>query len=324
MRTRQRLLIAFLLTANLVLIVFVFARSSRSGVAKWEPPPPNTVRSLPLVELRDDRGRILNSSRFIGFPLFVQFVNPHVDQQTEAINTILSHPPHSSTSFLLITNDATQLRKRLQGRSEDVVVVEDLGYQLRDAFEVPRCCEKWVLFDADGKVVRVGAYDAGDALSELLSVTDRSPAYSPQMLLAVFRRLNEGGTLGRIYSANSRSGAHTTIVAMFSSVCTGCPTGTLVDLLNSHAKLDTGISYLALVPNTFNKIDAQNLKVNLGLCFPVELANSQLSREWLSLNQQYGERSLNGSVIAVKDRKIISVVNGIEETRVLLNNIGKR
>lgn len=320
MKSRQRMLILILATANLVVIGYLFGRSYLPA-AKSIPGQADDARRLPLVELRNDEGRILSSSTFIGSPLFVQFVNPEVDQQIESIKTILSDPPHSPTSFLFITNNAHTLRKRLPVRSEALVVVEDRDYQLRDAFDAPRCCERWLLFDAQGKFAADGAYDAGNALSELLSVADRKPVYSTQMLLAVLGRLNEGGRLEQIHSAKSGSRSGTAIVAMFSSVCTGCATGTLVDLLNNHAKQDGDVSYLALVPRTFNRLDADNLKVNLGLCFPVELANSQLSSEWLSLNQQYGEKSLNGSVIAFRDRQIVSVVNGIEETRVLLNKL---
>jgi hypothetical protein len=62
-------------------------------------------------------------------------------------------------------------------------------------------------------------------------------------------------------------------------------------------------------------------KANLNIAFPVTLASGELSREWLALCDRYGEKVVNGTVILVEDRKIVSVTNGLTDTGYLLQRI---
>jgi len=110
---------------------------------------------------------------------------------------------------------------------------------------------------------------------------------------------------------------------MFSSVCTGCADGELVEVLKLHAKSNNRVGYLALVPDTFSQTDLANFKENLGIPFPVEVANGQLAREWSSLSRQFGPKRVNGLVFVMSKGEVVSMAQGVRETESLLKGLGE-
>jgi hypothetical protein len=246
MSNQQRLLLGVLVAGNVVPVGYLFARSSFLA-SKSVPAHPAAAGRLPFVEMRDDRGAVVTTSSLIGSPLFVQFVNPYVDQQIASLRVLLASRSNNPVRFLLITSDAATLRNRLHVMMERALVVEERDYQLRDAFQAPRCCERWILFDQTGNLAGTGRYESGDALSHLLAVADGRRAYSPDVLSDVLERLNESGDLEQIHSAALRSPSHRAIVVIYSSVCTVCSSGTLVELLNASADHDTGRHIISVV-----------------------------------------------------------------------------
>lgn len=82
MMIRYRLLIGLLVAANLTVAGFIFTRPHES--ANESSPETKKPERLPLVKLRDDAGRELVTDTFAGKPLFIQFINPHVQAQVDS------------------------------------------------------------------------------------------------------------------------------------------------------------------------------------------------------------------------------------------------
>lgn len=112
MSNQQRLLLGVLVAGNVVPVGYLFARSSFLA-SKSVPAHPAAAGRLPFVEMRDDRGAVVTTSSLIGSPLFVQFVNPYVDQQIASLRVLLASRSNNPVRFLLITSDAATLRNRL-------------------------------------------------------------------------------------------------------------------------------------------------------------------------------------------------------------------
>jgi hypothetical protein len=175
---------------------------------------------------------------------------------------------------------------------------------------VPKCCERWLIFDESGKLKGSGDYDSDDAISKLRNIVDGEYPYSEAVLWKMLDSL-ERRDLAQIVDSGIRSRSGKAIVVMISSVCTGCADGALIDQLNTFSKELPETSFLALVPNSFSKLDVKNLSTNLDITFSVERANQNLSQEWNLLNNKYGEKKINGTLILISEGKIRSVVNGM-------------
>ena len=318
---RSRFTIALLIVANLSLASYVLAR--RYIFAASELVPVAQSKTLPLVELQDENGRKFRTDRFIGAPLFVQFVNPSVEAQLVSVQRVREQRPTKSISWLLITANAHELRAKLPQGSDDIVIVQEDYQALRQLFSIPRWREHWVIFDEGGKYRDSGSYDTGDAVTRLRSVVDNEPVFSLELLTRTVNSLSEKGQLSQFHDKAAHSPSGKAVVGMFSMACTGCPDGSLIAILNKYAALDRKNKYLIVLPNTFTKVELKTFTTNLELSIPVVLASPEFTREWLALNEQYGEKAVNGSVFIVDKEKVVSVVNGLNETKSLLKTLSE-
>jgi hypothetical protein len=324
----SRALIIFLVVANLTLGTIWLLAGHYKYAGRKVPVSLSQSLTLPSVDLIDDRGRTFNITTLKGKPLFVQFINPLVEAQVTSFEQVFNKANGSAEYlrpllWLIVTNDAAKLRSRLTVESKDVVIVEHGYVKLRELFSVPSCCEYWFIFDERGILRQNGSYDSGDASSYLTEVATGRKRFSIDLLLSSIREMNSKGYFSDLHRKASQSKAREVVIAMFSSVCTGCADGELVDVLNHHARNNVKVSYLALVPNTFSRTDLINFKTNLDIPFVVERANKRLSQEWAALASQYGAKRANGIVFVISKGEVVSLVQGIKETEDLLNRLDK-
>ena len=162
---------------------------------------------------------------------------------------------------------------------------------------------------------------SGSWYSRVSAGTSAATHGSPPDLLA--RAAGSAGAEGRlnvIRDAARHSGSGKAAVVFFSSAYTSCGTGRLLSLIKESAKRERGLGYLVILPHTFSQLDVLNFKTNLDVPFPIELADPQLTGEWLRLNEQYGEEALNGTLILVDGERVLSLAHGLEETKELLGD----
>ncbi|PYP88305.1 MAG: hypothetical protein DMF61_06865 [Blastocatellia bacterium AA13] len=320
--SRRRLLLAVLVAANILVAGYLLAR--RSGTAKAIGPLPLALtQSLPLIELKDDAGQAMQTSTLLGSPLFVQFVNPYVEPQIASFLRVRGQNLRRPISWVIITRDSREFRRRMPKDAGDLIVVEDNYERLSDLFNIPKCCEEWRLFDETGRLRGWAKYDEGDAVGSLLHLVNGDAPFSRDMLLATIIKISDDGLLEQLHSRAARSKRGKAVGVIFSQACTGCPEHYLIDLLRARASNDQGIAYLALLPNSFQASDADNFKTNLDISFDVERANPELSRRWSILDQTYGTRLINGTVIAVSQGKVVSIETELSETREMLRRFAQ-
>lgn len=317
---RQRALIIILVIANVVMAGYVIGRNFRLRYTH-DPVPVAESNNLPLIQLVDDNDRRINTSTLIGSPLFVQFVNPYIEAQIGSFLQVRENPPQTKVSWLLFTTNAKHLRSQLPKDSNDIVVVEKNYQEVRNLFSVPGPFEYWMIFDEAGSLRYSGRYDSGQALSCLRHVADGDPMFSPAALADAFRAMHESGVLAQLHARATRSASEKLVVGLFSGACTGCSDSSQVALLDSASQMDRRNSYLILLPSTFTRGEVKNFKTNLGLRIAVDGADIRFTQEWQALNQRYGGKQVNGTVLLIDNEKIVSVVNGVGETKRLLRGL---
>ena len=315
----RSLIIGVLIAANLLLVGYITVVRSRQPVT---PPEARTTEKklLPRAQLFDDRGQTFQSDQLLGTPLFVQFVNPDIRQQTDLVAAILKDRPKHPVKILLVTPNAQNLRARVPEITDDIIVVEKDYKQLRADFEIPDCCEKILLFDKTGTRVDQRFYYQGGALGKLHELVDAKPVYSP----ALFQEALVSAGSAQLESIRQRtltSPSGKAVIASFSLVATFCPSGELVDSLKGHQARLQDVEFLILLPKSFTSNDVQNFKTNLKVSIPVALSDPELSNVWENFRLRYGEAAMNGAVVAI-DRGAVSVLQGVDQVGSFLANAG--
>lgn len=133
--------------------------------------------------------------------------------------------------------------------------------------------------------------------------------------------MNERGQLKDIHDLAARSTSGKGVVVFFSSVSTACASGKLLSIVKDSARQHQEIAYTILLPGTFSQNDVINLKTNLRVPIPVELADPLVTSEWLKLDGRYGAEVVNGTVLLVDDKEVLSVVQGIDDTMTFLERM---
>lgn len=319
MSLRTRFIVVFLIAANLFLAGYIVVVRSRQPVT---PPDARTTEKklLPRIQLFDDRGQNFQSDQLLGTPLFVQFVDPDIRQQTDLVSAILNDRPKHPVKILLVTPNAQNLRARVPSITDDIIVVEKHYKQLRTDFEIPECCEKILLFDKAGTRLDDRFYYQGGALTKLHSVVDGKPGYTPALLQEAIASANSA-QVETIRQRTLTSPSGKAVIALFSRMGTFCPTGEVLDSLKGHQAKFQDVELLILFPKNFTSNDVQNLKTNLKLSIPVAIADPELANVWESFLLRYGELPINGALVAI-DRGAVSVLQGVEQLDSFLVNTG--
>lgn len=320
MSLRVRIIVGFLITANLVLAGYITVVRSRHPLTSPDDKATDK-RLLPQIQLSDDRGQTIQSEQLLGTSLFVQFVNPDVRQQTDLVSAILKDRPQQPVKILLVTPNAQNLRARVPSITDDVTVVEKDLKQLRTAFEIPECCEKILIFDKTGKRIDQRFYYQGGSLAKLQSVVDGKPGYSP----VLFQQAITSAKSPQVEAIRQRtltSSSGKAVIALLSLIGTFCPSGELIDALKEHQARRQDVELVILFPKNFTSNDIHNLKSNLKVSMPVAIADPELSNVWESFEFRYGQQEINGALVAI-DRGSVSVLQGVYELDNFLGNAGK-
>lgn len=314
-RNGKILLLIALALANVGLLTYIGFRKSAASTANTA--AQKEIERLPAVELVDDTGRRFALGASSGRVLVVQFVNPKVSAQVEAVAKAVSAFGAEQASFVLITKDAAALRSRLPRTRENVSVVERDNAELRDAFNVPGCCERRFIFDRGGELLYKDYYYETDLRPRLHSLTDAAPQDFPPALNTALASISSG-RFGAIREETRRSRPGKALVILFDSVSTSCPSWEMIKAAGRLAAGHREVPVIALLPKDYTAADVQNLKENLRVDVRVERADEVLDEKWSGLLDVYGEGRMNGSVVLI-DRGEVSWLSGFGEAEQALS-----
>jgi peroxiredoxin len=311
--TRKLVLFGVLAAANIVLLVGM-------GLRKLGGPAQQTPANgdLPPIEVLDDAGKRIMLSSLTGRALVLQFVNPQVAPQIDAVTKLLNSFETSEVQVLLITPSSQELRRLAQELPENVIVVQHNYAELKKAFKVPDCCERRFVFDGHGKLQYRDYYYEGDLsprVNVLISKTLRPASDAITEVLTS----STTGIIGSLREQTRHTVSGKAVVVFFTSVSSTCPSGELVKLVGKYTQ-HQDVNFVVLLPRDYSDIDRENLSANFKVKLIVQQFDPQLEAKWASLVNLYGEPRINGSVAFIK-RGDISVANGITEVERYLSQL---
>ena len=302
--TRKIVLLGILAAANVILLVSM-------ALGTFEAPTRNTPAEVkvPAMDVLTDTGHRVLLSSLTGKALVIQFVNPQIPTQVDAVSKLLTSFEASEVQFVLITELSRELRRLLPELSDEVMVVQSKYAELKRAFEVPDCCERRFLFDDAGTLIYRDYYYE-DLTPRVNAVVKKS---LPPLSTAVREVLTSCNT-GHVPSLRKQT-RHTSpnkaVVIFFTSVSSTCPSGELIKFVTRHVKRND-VDVLVLLPADYSRADLETFRANLKVKFDVKTFDPELAERWTLLVDRYGEAKVNGSVALINHGEI-SVANEIAE-----------
>jgi hypothetical protein len=187
---------------------------------------------------------------------------------------------------------------------------------LRNAFNVPDCCERRFIFNGKGELQYKDYYYETDLRPRLHSLLDVAPDDFPPALIGALNSIRTGRFESlREETRHSRSGK--AVVVLFDSVSTSCPSGEMVKAVSSFAASHRDFPVIAMLSKDHTATDVENFKANLQVDFPIERADAELAEKWSEMLEVYGEGRLNGSILVVTRGEVLWMSNLSEAEQAL-------
>lgn len=237
--TRKLVLFGILAAANAAILIGL-------GIRRFGPTQPTLAEgSLPSIEVVDDTGKTRVLSGLTGKALVLQFVNPQVTSQIEAISKLITSFGANEIQVVLITQSSQELRRVLPDLPESVIVLQHDYLELKRAFKVPDCCERRFVFDPKGKLQYRDYYYEAD-LSPRINVLINKTL--PPISTAISDVLNASttGDFASLREKTRHTASGKAVVIFLTSVSSTCPSGEIVKIVARHT--NNNVEFVVMLP----------------------------------------------------------------------------
>lgn len=308
MKTRYiTIIILFLLT----LLLIQFRRNTINR--KLEP---TTLKDILKSELIDVKGRKLSHHRLEGKVIYIQFVDPLDSTDVSLINNIYLEWKNKELAFIVITNDLASLINNSiidVYDTKDVIVIENEFEKLKKQFNSPLNIGTNYLVDNSGNVILSGINKWGyyfkleASLNRLLK-----DEISISKVLITGSKIDEIDWFEQLKNIIDKGNEYEFyIISIFTNICITCQSGIFLNKLKKlHEINKNNIYFISIVDQSFNDIDIENMKNNLGIKYQIIRADRRLSDKWNNLKKNYQEKYLDFVIFVLnKEKTVVKILD---------------
>jgi hypothetical protein len=114
------------------------------------------------------------------------------------------------------------------------------------------------------------------------------------------------------------------LFSMFNDICVGCPSGLLISKIKDAFKsAGKTVCFSIILSDDYTENDANNLKVNFDINFPVFEADERIMNNWNQLTKEFSKGELNNIVFTVNKKGEILDVMILSRFEEFFNNLVK-
>lgn len=269
--------------------------------------------SYPEFSAVDIFGNKINPSTLKGSNVFIQFINPKLHEQVDLLKKIYFEFNEQELLIVVFTKDFKILKKEIRYTLGSIFFITSGYEKFKKIFQVPSCCESFYLFDKSGNLVITDfnwkGYEEGikTQLQSLLKKIEFSIHYFIKSGENI-RNIDWFDHLWKIIIREKTPNYH--VISMFTRICSSCPSGRIINNLKELYKTSNkSAQFLSILSDNFSENDVNNLKINLGIKFPMIKADEKLANKWNKLIKEFRETDLNNIVFLIdKKGQILSVM----------------
>lgn len=269
--------------------------------------------SFPEFSAVDIFGNIVNPSILKGTNVFVQFINPKLEDQIKLLKNVYFEFKNQALLMVVFTEDFQKLNEEIGYALTRMFVITDDYEKFKKIFQVPSCCENFYLFDKSGNLVVTDfnwkGYKEG-IKTHLMSLVEKKK-FSIYHFIELEKNIRDIDWFEQLWKIIDREKTYNYyLISMFTRVCMNCPSGWIIDSLKELYKLsNNSIYFLIILSDNFSENDVRNFKVNLGIKFSVIKADRKLANKWDHLLEEFRESDLNNIVFLIdKHGQVLSAM----------------
>jgi len=292
--------------------IFILALMSIQVKKKIEVSDLNVMfKKLPKFKSLDAAGNLVRSDDFRGKKLYIQFVNPLYDHDIALIKKVYFHWKNEDLIFIIITENYSRFQSKLADLN-NVIVLSKNYKKLQSLFNVPDSGTHY-LFDGSGTLVNIGRndieYDKG--LKRSLNRLIKNKYFSISDFIKLNENIKEISWFKQPSEIVEKENKEFYVISLFTSICSGCKSGSIMKNLKSfHLKGQNYAYVVCILSDKFNENDIISLRSQLGIKFPVIIADQALSAKWNSLINEFSEAEVTDIIFIMdKSGKIIRVLD---------------
>lgn len=274
--------------------------------------------TLPDFSTVDIFGNTIDSSNFTGKKTFVQFINPKSESQIESLKRV--YQEYKNEDFAIITfikkvedHIFHRFMDKIMFASGDIFIITEDYENHKTLFEAPSCCESFMLFGQEGKLIGSGT-DQHLHKKDIRAYFNRLDAGKKFIISNYIKpgfHISDIDWLGSLARVIERENNYEYFIfSMFNNICTGCPSGTLINKLKEADKSASGSAhFLIILSDDYTENDVNNFKIHLEINFPVLKADEQLMNKWNQLIEEFSKIELNNIIFSVsKEGEILDTI----------------
>jgi len=262
------------------------------------------INKLPRIDVSDIQGRAIKARNFSGRPVFVQFIKNNSRTAIMLLLDLLVEWEESSLAFMVLTNKPEELDTNITNNPRLNIIGVNHYESLRAAFHAPES-GSYYLFSSSGSLIVTGRdyVDAAKDLKRHLNYLLYGKAFSIQELIPSNIRSDRNDGLAQLGRLVETAAGRYIVIAMFTSICSGCRSGEIIrNLLKLEESQQGLISITCILGGSLSESDARNAKSQLHLPFPVIEASHDLRLRWDRLIASYSESELT-DVVFILDKQ---------------------
>jgi hypothetical protein len=266
---------------------------------------------LRKIDKKDALNHLIRSKDLKRNIVYLQFINPNDSVDIDLFKKVYSEWQGKKIKIIIITNNFPKLRSEINEYLSNIIVLNYNYDKYKEIFKAPKYGTNY-LFDESGHLVYSGRnyidYEQGIRikLNKILNKQEFNASY----FIKINQDINELPWLQQILDIFHKNNNKYLIFTMHASLCAGCASGQIVNILNDiYSKKANVFQIICILHNKFNNSDIANIKRNLGLQFPIYLADKLLNEKWSTLIEEYGETNVT-NIVALMDKsgKVIDIL----------------
>jgi hypothetical protein len=291
----------FIIAVLILTAIFLVFHSNKLKILPAEDIIVEDVFVFPEFSVVDYFGNTIDRIEFKENYVFVQFLDPKSYDHIHLLKNVCKEHGDDDLCILVFLKESEgyffqQFMDELRFAMGNFILITDEYIEYKVLFEVPECCEIFMIFDEKGKQLmnESATFNSFRLVQNRLNRSLKSVDFSIAQFLPENTNIRNLDWMSQISSIQESRNENYCLISMFTDICTGCLSGNIIERMKkSYLKKRDFIYHLTIVPQYFAKNDIDNLKSQLNLHFDIIIANEQLDMQWNKLKEDYGHSNLN-------------------------------
>lgn len=243
---------------------------------------------LPAFSFQDYLGNEVNSTKLKGSYVYIQFIKPAIGSGEKKLKEILNDvQSFEKLIFIIVLHDLAVMNLQRPNQGKVHLLIDRSG-RLNDFFQVPKCCDSYIIYNPQGNVMarEVNDEDYRQNIRPILEEITEEPNLIHFDSAYKLKKIKEFGLFAALMRELGDDSLFPDITLLLNRVCTDCSIAPAVKKLDYIVSNNKSIASLQIfVSEDFSKVDIENLTEALTISTQVKVVSKDVAYAWAELRK---------------------------------------